>query len=121
MSYFEALTHSIEQRLAQMMAYEYTGRMATRAAHAANAGGVFPCADGWFFVGAGLAYFPALLRMLGRADLFEDPRYAAPNLADPDFIEEVRTLILIWILERTRSEARAACQCKEREHEEHHP
>ncbi|MGE0229530.1 MAG: CaiB/BaiF CoA transferase family protein [Dehalococcoidia bacterium] len=110
LSYFEAFTHSIEQRLSQMMAYQYTGRLATRAAHAANAGGVFPCADGWFFVGAGAGYFVSLVKMLGQEALLDTPRYADPDLTDPEFVEEVRTLILAWTLQRTRSEARAACQ-----------
>jgi crotonobetainyl-CoA:carnitine CoA-transferase CaiB-like acyl-CoA transferase len=112
-SAFEVLTDSIDARLTQLQAYQYSGRLAPRGALTSGVGmGTYPCADGFVFLSAGLpARIPALFRMLGVEHLLERPEWTAPGMtSNPERIDEFATYILPWTLARTKREIREALQ-----------
>jgi len=76
-SIFETGTHSIDLRLARLMTYQFTGRYSGRPPLASNiGGGVVPCADGWYMLGAGPTRLDAIVRMIGKPELLDMPEYA---------------------------------------------
>jgi crotonobetainyl-CoA:carnitine CoA-transferase CaiB-like acyl-CoA transferase len=112
-SIFEALTHNIDGRLAGLMAYQYTGRTATRRPRGAGAGtGVFPTADGWcVLTGGGLANMSNFMRMIGQERLGERPEWQVVGaFADTERIEEFNAYVLGWTITKTKAEVRDACE-----------
>jgi crotonobetainyl-CoA:carnitine CoA-transferase CaiB-like acyl-CoA transferase len=111
-SIFETATQSIDIRMIRLLGHQYTGRVATRPGRvSAVAQGVYPCADGFFMLGPRPATLPRVIRMIGRADLLEQPDWATPEArSHPDRITEFDAYLLPWLLERTKREIRAACE-----------
>ena len=108
LSAFEALTHSVE-RSYPLQAYQYGGRVATRASLAAGvASGVFPCADGYVLLaGATLKQVPLIAAMIGAGAILERPEWQVPTAdTDAQRIEEFLTYLLPWTLAHTRREIR---------------
>ena len=110
-SIFETALHSIDLRLARLMAYQYGGQPSGRPELASGVGsGVYPCADGFFLFSNGPQRIDRALRMIGRADLLGDPAWATIEArSHPDRIDEFNALALPWLLERPRADIRAAC------------
>ena len=111
-SIFEALTHSIENRLTQMLGYQFSGRQAVRLGRASGvARGVYPCADG-FVVLTGLpTQWRGLANMVGHPELLERPEWQGPAAhSDPERIAEFDAYLYPWVLARTKAEIRDACQ-----------
>ena len=111
-SIFETATHSIDQRLARLMGYQYTGRVSERSTLVSTvATGNYPCKDGFFNISGGAVWLPAVIRMIGCEELLEQPEWSTVAArSDPDRIEQFTQYLLPWMLERTKKEIRAACQ-----------
>ncbi|MDA1062316.1 MAG: CoA transferase, partial [Chloroflexi bacterium] len=110
-SIYETATHSIDLRLARLMAYQFNGRYTSRPELASNVGaGVFPCADGWFYLGAGAARLEAIIRMIGRPELLDEPEWATVAArVQPGRVEEFSVHLLPWLLSHTKVEILGAC------------
>ena len=111
LSIYETATHSIDLRLARLMTYQYTGRFGSRPVIASNVGaGVFPCADGWFYLGAGAARLENVIRMIEHAELLATPEWATVAArVQPGRVEEFSVYLLPWMLSHTKVEILAAC------------
>jgi len=73
-SIFETAVHSIDLRLSRLMQYQFSGRYAGRPVRASTiGGGVVPCADGWFMLGAGPARLDSVIRLIGMPELLRTP------------------------------------------------
>lgn len=109
-SIFETATHSIDMRLGRLLGYQHTGYVATRPSRASGvATGTYPTSDGYVLITGGVAFLPAVMRMIGREDLLQQPEWAtAAARAHPDRIAEFDAYLLPWTLERTMAEVRQA-------------
>ena len=112
-SMFEALSHSVDGRLMQMLTYQYNGRVGGRGTRVAGAGsGVYPCADGWFLLSGGNlpGYVGPMFRMVGCEHLLDRPEWQTPNaVREPERIEEFNEYLYPWMMQRTKAEVRALC------------
>lgn len=110
-SIYETATHSIDLRLARLMTYQFSGRYTSRPAIASAVGsGVFPCADGWFYLGAGPARLDTVIRMIEQPELLEQPEWATvASRAQPGRVDEFSVHLLPWMLTHTKVEVLAAC------------
>ena len=111
-SVFETATHSIDSRLGRLMSYQHTGTVTTRLARAsAVASGVFQCEDGWFLLTGTARFLPLVMRMIGVEKLLEQPEWATvAERLKPERIDEFAAYLVPWMLERTKSEIREACE-----------
>lgn len=111
LSIYETATHSIDLRLARLMSYQYTGRYTSRPAIASNVGsGVFPCADGWFYLGAGAARLDTVIRMIEQPELLTQPEWATVAArVQPGRVDEFSAYLLPWTLSHTKVEILTAC------------
>ncbi len=110
-SIFETATHSIDLRLARLMMYQYSGRFSSRPPLSSGVGsGTFPCGDGFFMLSGGPVRLEAVIRMIGHAELLEQPEWAtvAARTA-PERIEQFNQYLIPWMIERTKAEVLAAC------------
>ena len=110
-SIHETMMHSIDGRLGRLLAYEYTGRVASRPAKESSVGGgVYPCSDGFFMFSAGPVRLPATIRMIGREDLFDTPEWGTvAGRSAPERILEFQQYFIPWLIERTGAEIFRAC------------
>ncbi len=113
-SFFETAMQSTDSRLLRILGYQYNNNTVTpRMSMAATIGlgtGVYPCADGYFELTAGVAMFERIARMIGADHLFEDPNWNnAAALAVPERADEFDALLVPWCLERTKDQIREAC------------
>jgi crotonobetainyl-CoA:carnitine CoA-transferase CaiB-like acyl-CoA transferase len=105
---FETAVGSMDRRLPNMIAHQYTGGVSSRES-AGSIGfpyGVYPCADGYFSIVSGGANFPRAARMIGHPELIDDPRFNSPEgQVDPAAKETFELeYFLPWTLERTKLE-----------------
>ena len=104
---FEVQAHSVDRRSSAILAYRFSGRVLERPAtpHAAPAGGVYPCADGYVEVTASLGnYWNRFVDMIGddglRAPEFANPAFAA----SPEGKAAADAVVYPWMLSHTRQE-----------------
>ncbi|MDP7618687.1 MAG: CoA transferase [Dehalococcoidia bacterium] len=111
-SVFETATHSIDSRLGRLMGYQHSGNVGTRPGRsAAVASGVFQCADGWFLITGTATFVHLVIKMIGMDELLEQPEWATvAERAKPERIDEFAAYLVPWMLERTKSEVRDACE-----------
>ena len=111
-SIFETATHSIDGRLARLMSYQHTGKVASRGRQAFGVGGgVYQCSDGYVLLTAGAVQLPAMLEMVGREDLLEQEQWATiAARSHPDRVGEFDAYLCPWTLERTKKQIREACE-----------
>lgn len=113
-SCFEIQMSSIDRRSSSLLGYQYTGEVTKRRIGWVSAGfpsGVYPCADGYFEVSGGPAYWPRIKKMMGDPPELEDPKWTAPGAqADPARKAEFEEIFLTWSLSRTRREIWEAAQ-----------
>ena len=110
-SIFETATHSIDLRLSRLMLYQLNGRYTSRPELASNIGaGVFPCADGWFYLGAGAPRLDNVIRMIEHPELLETTEFGtvAGRMA-PERVDEFAVYLLPWLLAHTKVEILEAC------------
>ena len=113
-SIMETQAGSIDRRMSTLIGFQYTGEITGRNPHGGGAGypfGATPCSDGYFEVSAGRGYFPRAVSMLGSPAELDDPKWYAPGAQmDMELKQEFDTMLMIWSLERTKSEAWAIAQ-----------
>lgn len=109
-SIYETATHSIDLRLGRLLGYQHTGYVATRPSRSSGvATGTYPTSDGYVLITGGVPFLPAVMKMIGREDLMEQPEWAdAAARAHVDRIAEFDAYLLPWTLERTMAEVRQA-------------
>lgn len=109
-SIFETAMHSIDMRLGRLLGYQHTGHIATRASRAsAVATGTYPTLDGYVVITGGVAFLPAVMKMIGREDLLQQPEWAtAAARSHPDRVAEFDAYLLPWFLERNKADVRQA-------------
>ena len=105
-SIMETQAAGIDRTPTMRIMYQYTGdtnvRLPTTQAFAS---GAFPCKDGYVTIMGGSIWFPKTAAMLGMPELLEHPRFS--NLLEqskPEVAEEFSTILLPWMLERTKQE-----------------
>ena len=107
-SLMETQVGSVDRRLTQLVAYQYTGDVRGRSPlrTAGYPNGVYPCADGYLQVIGTRNYFPRAVRMLGEPESLKDPKWYEPGAQeDPELQDEFEELFLTWTLERGKLEA----------------
>ena len=112
-SIMETQVTSIDRRMSNLIAYQYTGEVSRRTPISTTGFpvGIYPCADGYMEFTGGNVYFPRVVRMLGEPDSFKDPRWYEPGAqSDPEMKYEFDEQFIPWCMERTRSEAWRAAQ-----------
>ena len=113
-SIMETQAGSIDRRMSTLIGFQYTGEITGRNPQGGGAGypfGATPCSDGYFEVSAGRGYFPRAVSMLGSPAELDDPKWYAPGAQmDMELKQEFDTMLMIWSLERTKSEAWAIAQ-----------
>ncbi|MCI0794516.1 MAG: CoA transferase [Chloroflexi bacterium] len=107
-SIIETQIGSIDRRMSQLIAYQYTGDTTGRTG--AGMGGypsdAYPCEDGYLQVSSGGRYFPRIASMLGDPEFLNDPKWQADSAqADPGLKEEFEAHFLSWTLQRSKTEA----------------
>lgn len=113
-SIMETQAGSIDRRMSTLIGFQYTGEITGRNPQGGGAGypfGATPCSDGYFEVSAGRGYFPRAVSMLGSPAELDDPKWYVPGAQmDMELKQEFDTMLMIWSLERTKSEAWAIAQ-----------
>ena len=109
---FQIWMGAIDRRQSYLMSHQYTGDISTRPWPASALGtGIWQCIDGYFMTAVGVGLFPRMANMIGAADLLNDQNWStAAARSDPERLDESRALIVPWMLERTKAEARDAAQ-----------
>jgi crotonobetainyl-CoA:carnitine CoA-transferase CaiB-like acyl-CoA transferase len=112
LSIYETQAGSKDRRQLALLAHAYSGVVSRRRETAfAICSGVRPCSDGYINLLGNGPRLPALLRMIGRADLLERPELRGPEDCLPaDLIEEIETAYLAWTVARPMREALAIAQ-----------
>ena len=103
---------AIDRRQSYLMSHQYTGDISSRPWPASALGtGIWQCTDGFFMTAVGAGLFPRMARMIGAEYLLEqDGWHDAAARSNPDRIDESIALIVPWMLERSKAEARDAAQ-----------
>jgi crotonobetainyl-CoA:carnitine CoA-transferase CaiB-like acyl-CoA transferase len=111
-SIYETQAGGKDRRQLALLAHSYSGTISRRRETAfAICSGVRPCADGYLNLLGNGPRLPAVLRMIGRADLLERPELRGPeDCIPPDLIDEIETSYLAWTVERPMREALAIAQ-----------
>ncbi|MBW2285627.1 MAG: CoA transferase, partial [Deltaproteobacteria bacterium] len=113
-SIMETQAAGIDRTPTFRIAYQYTGDVNERLPTTQGfASGVFPCKDGYVNINGGSIFFPKLAAMLDMPELLEHPVYS--NLveqAKPEVAEEFLSILLPWLLERTKAEVWEAAQAQ---------
>ena len=112
----ETQAGSIDRRMSLLLAYQYNDETTTResldaASGTGFPGGVYPCADGYVQITAGLVWFDRVVRMLGSPEgLLEEKWYTAEAQSDPDLKTEFDGYFYPWVLSKTKHEVWEAAQ-----------
>jgi len=111
-SIMEAMAGHIDRTPTMRIMYQYTGDINTRLpVTQAFAGGVLPCKDGYVTLLGGSIFFPKMVKMLGMPELLQNPRFTSlVEQAKPEVAEEFFSILLPWLLERTKLEVWEAAQ-----------
>ena len=110
----EGLAGSMDRGGPNLMAYQYTGALASvrRAPGPRTAlpAGVYRCADGYITVATSVNWFGRFCRVVGRPEWLTDERMTS-NLNNPDVIgAEVEAAFLDWLRPRTKQQAMEEAQ-----------
>jgi crotonobetainyl-CoA:carnitine CoA-transferase CaiB-like acyl-CoA transferase len=113
-SIMETQAAGIDRTPTFRIAYQYTGEVNGRLPTTQGfATGAFPCKDGYVTIMGGAIWFHKLAAMLEMPELLQHPVYA--NLLEqskPEVAEEFLTILLPWLLERTKGEIWEAAQAQ---------
>jgi crotonobetainyl-CoA:carnitine CoA-transferase CaiB-like acyl-CoA transferase len=113
-SIMETQAAGIDRTPTFRIAYQYTGEVNERLPTTQGfATGAFPCKDGYVTIMGGAIWFHKLAAMLEMPELLQHPVYS--NLmeqAKPEVAEEFLTILLPWLLERTKREVWEAAQAQ---------
>ena len=112
-SYLETFMGLVDRRTTNLVNYEYAGDISTRPPLANSSGtGIWPTKDGgYFYTTVVAARWAAMARMIGQDGLANDPEWNDPVWRSaPDRIDEFGALVISWMIERTKTEIRAAVE-----------
>lgn len=112
LSIYETQAGGKDRRQLALLGYAYSGLVLRRpdTAYAICSGGR-PCADGYINMLGNGPRLPAVLRMIGRADLLARPELSGPEEDFPaDLVEEIEASYLAWTASHTMREAIAIAQ-----------
>lgn len=111
-SIYETQAGSKDRRQLALLAHSYSGTVSRRRETAfAICSGVRPCADGYLNLLGNGPRLPAVLRMIGRADLLDRPELHGPEDCIPlELVDEIETSYLAWTVARPMREALAIAQ-----------
>jgi crotonobetainyl-CoA:carnitine CoA-transferase CaiB-like acyl-CoA transferase len=109
---FQIWMGAIDRRQSYLMSHQYTGDISSRPWPASAIGtGIWQCIDGYFMTSVGAGLFPRMANMIGASNLLSDDKWATPAArSNPERLDESIALIVPWMLERTKAEARDAAQ-----------
>jgi crotonobetainyl-CoA:carnitine CoA-transferase CaiB-like acyl-CoA transferase len=112
LSIYETQAGGKDRRQLALVAHAYSGLITRRHETAfAICSGARPCKDGFINLLGNGPRLPAVLRMIGRADLLDRPELRGPEECIPaDLVEEIETSYLAWTMEHTMREAVAIAQ-----------
>lgn len=114
LSIYETLTAGKDRRQLALVSHAYTGLITRR--QQATYGiccGIRPCADGYINLFGNGPRLPALLRLIGRADLLAHPAIGLPEDQMPAaLIEEIESAYLEWTLRHEMRRALALAQAQ---------
>ena len=107
LSIYETQAGGKDRRQIQLLAYAYAGIVRRRLGTAyAICSGIRPCQDGFVNLLGNGPRLPAMLRIIGRADLLERPEVTGPEAAMPqELVEEIEASYLEWTMQHTMREA----------------
>ncbi|MFQ5872722.1 MAG: CaiB/BaiF CoA transferase family protein [Dehalococcoidia bacterium] len=108
----EVQAGSIDRGGPMLLSYQYTGQ-STQRGYQQRHGGDFVrrCKDGYLNITPYVEFVPRALRMIGRSDLLEDPRFATPEAqAQQENVEIFDSMFEPWLLEHTVEEVWMAAQ-----------
>jgi crotonobetainyl-CoA:carnitine CoA-transferase CaiB-like acyl-CoA transferase len=113
-SIMETQAAGIDRTPTMRIAYQYTGAVNGRQPTTQSfASGVLPCKDGYVTLTGNSIFFPKMARMLGMPELLDHPVYADfLEQTKPEVAEEFLTILLPWLLERTKQEVWEAAQAQ---------
>jgi crotonobetainyl-CoA:carnitine CoA-transferase CaiB-like acyl-CoA transferase len=109
----ETQAGSQDRTITRLLAHQHTGDLFPRdTIGVVMASGTWPCKDGYINLRADGNRFPLALRMIGRMDLLEDPRFR--NIEEWSRPENAHAfnheLLLPWLMQRTKREVWEAAQ-----------
>ena len=107
-SIMETQVGSIDRRMSNLVAFQYTGETIGRASGGASGypGGVYQCEDGYFQVTGGRNYFPRVVRMLGQPEFLTEARWTTSEAQrDADMKAEFEEYFQAWIKTRPKYDA----------------
>jgi crotonobetainyl-CoA:carnitine CoA-transferase CaiB-like acyl-CoA transferase len=106
-SVIECLLGSVDRRIRELLAYQYSGEMGGRESLSGGyANGYFPCQDGFFVMAAnGPIMFPRLVEMMGNPPELTANRFITPEgMRDSTLRDTFETAVLSWSMSRTKRE-----------------
>jgi len=106
-SIMECLLGSVDRRIRELLAYQYSGEKGARESMSGGfANGYFPCKDGYFVIAAnGPFMFPRLVEMMGNPEALLDPRFStAEGLRNPELRDVFEVSLLSWSMDYTKHE-----------------
>ncbi len=105
-SLFRCQVSCQDRRTTMLIGYQYTGENMERKTAGASAGtGVRPCADGYVNIMGATLRLPRVMKMIGREDLANDPRFATPlALAQPGSAEAFDEYYIPFLMQYTKRE-----------------
>ena len=107
-SIMETQVGSIDRRMSNLIAYQYTGEIIGRGPFATSGypNGVYQCEDGYLLVSGGRNYFPRVVQMLGEPEALTHARWTTPEAQrDPDMKAEFEEYFQAWIKPRPKYDA----------------
>ncbi|MGI8553657.1 MAG: CaiB/BaiF CoA transferase family protein [Dehalococcoidia bacterium] len=111
-SIYETQAASRDRRSIYLTGYAYTGEVSKRqGGNLRPLLGARPTGEGYVSLTGAGTRLAGVLRMIGREDLLEDPRFRDPASAGrPELLEEVEDLYQAWLLDQTKYQAVARAQ-----------
>ncbi|MEE9198591.1 MAG: CoA transferase [Dehalococcoidia bacterium] len=111
-SILEIQASSVDRASSMLLAFQYTGESIPRGGHEGSSSRyVHQCRDGYINIYPGERFLTKALRMIGRPELIEDPRFATPEAqVQQENVEAFHGLFEPWLLEHTIEEAWVAAQ-----------
>ncbi len=107
-SIMETQVGSIDRRMSNLIAFQYTGETIGRGPFGTSGypNGVYQCEDGYLQVSGGRTYFPRVVRMLGEPEALTEPRWIAPEAQrDAGMKAEFEEYFQAWIRPRSKYDA----------------
>ena len=107
-SIMETQVGSIDRRMSNLVAFQYTGETIGRGPFGTSGypNGLYECEDGYLLVSGGRAYFPRVVRMLGEPEALTDARWSTREAqGDAGMKAEFEEYFQAWIKPRKKYDA----------------